>query len=240
MPVCEYTPEELAALMDYTLLKPDASEDEIRKLCFEAIDYGFCSVCVNPANVALATALLAFSPVKVCSVVAFPLGASATEVKVFEARHCVYTGCDEIDIVADIAGLISGDYRAVEKELAAVVAGARDAGRKSGRDIIVKVIIETALLPAKVIPEASRVVVNAGADFVKTSTGFARPLGNVPSGATVEAVSLIKSAVGNAVGIKASGGIGSLEKSIALIRAGATRLGVSSGVKIIEELRSCC
>lgn len=239
MSVCEFTPEKLAALMDYTLLKPEASEDEIRKLCFEAMDYGFCSVCVNPSHVALAAALLASSPVKVCSVVAFPLGASAPEVKVFEAGHCVYTGCDEVDVVADIAGLISGDYRSVERELSLVVAGAKDAGRKSGRNIIVKVIIETALLPAKIIPEASRIVMNAGADFVKTSTGFAKTLGNIPSGATVEAVSLIKSAVGNAVGIKASGGISTLEKSLELIKAGATRLGVSAGVKIIRELRDC-
>ena len=227
MPVCEYTPEELAALMDYTLLKPDASEDEIRKLCFEAIDYGFCSVCVNPANVALATALLASSPVKVCSVVAFPLGASATEVKVFEARHCVYTGCDEIDIVADIAGLISGDYRAVEKELAAVVAGARDAGRKSGRDIIVKVIIETALLPAKVIPEASRVVVNAGADFVKTSTGFGT------GGATFEDIELMKKVVENKAQLKAAGGVRDLNTARKFIELGVTRLGTSSGVELV-------
>lgn len=236
MDTCKITPEKLAAMMDYTLLKPEASEADIRRLCLEAVDFGFYSVCVNPSNVAFAKGLLAASPVKVCSVVGFPLGASATEVKVFEACHCVYTGCDEVDVVANIAGLVEGNFLSVGKEISAVVAGAKDAGRKSGRNVIVKVIIETALLPPGNIAGASRMVMDTGADFVKTSTGFAKPSGNLPGGATVEAVSLIKSVVGDRIGIKASGGIGSLEKSVALIEAGATRLGVSAGVKIIREL----
>lgn len=213
--------QDIARIIDHTLLRADATRDEIVKLCHEARQYGFASVCVNPFWVPLAAAELSGTKVKVCTVVGFPLGATSTEAKVAETEAALRAGAQEIDMVQNIGALRSGDQEAVQRDIAAVVATAHRAGA------IVKVILETALLDDNQKTIASQLTKNANADFVKTSTGFG------PSGATVHDVALMRAAVGPAMGVKASGGIRTLDDVNKMVAAGATRIGASAGVKIV-------
>ncbi len=224
----DISPEELARYIDHTLLKADATEEQIRKLCREAIDYHFASVCVNPAYVALSAKELEGTDIKVASVVGFPLGATLPEVKAFEAGAVIRDGAQEIDMVINIGALKSGRDDLVQEDIAGVVAAAHGAG------VLVKVIIEAALLTDDEKVRACRLAKAAGADYVKTSTGFG------PGGATIEDVRLMRKTVGPEMGVKAAGGIRSAEKALAMIEAGATRIGASAGVRIIEEARAMC
>lgn len=212
----------IALLIDHTLLKPEATDADVRKLCAEARQYGFASVCVNPCWVPLVAEELAGSAVKVCTVVGFPLGANATEVKSFETGVAMAEGALEIDMVINVGALRGGMADAVREDIIAVVDTAHLGGA------IVKVILETALLTQEQKMEACRLAAAAGADFVKTSTGFAA------SGATVEDVALMRQVVGPVMGVKASGGVRTLEDLRKMVAAGATRIGTSSGVKIVE------
>ncbi len=214
---------DVAALIDHTSLKPDASRDEIRELCEEAVKFGFASVCVNPWNVAQAAELVRESRVKVCSVVGFPLGATLTQAKIYEAEQVIKLGALEVDMVQNVGALKSGMDDMVEEDIRGVVRVAHSAGA------ICKVILETALLTNEEKVRASLAAKRAGADFVKTSTGFAA------SGATAEDVALMRRAVGAQMGIKASGGIRTFEDLRKMIGAGATRIGASASVKIIAE-----
>jgi deoxyribose-phosphate aldolase len=220
------TESEIARLVDHTLLKPDATQNEIAKLCAEALQYHFASVCVNPWNVAQAAEILRSSDVKVCTVVGFPLGATLPEVKVFEAQKSIERGAQEIDMVINIGALKSGRVGAVEADIHGVV-NASHHGKA-----ICKVIIETCLLTREEKIQASLAAKNAGADFVKTSTGFST------AGATPDDVRLIRETIGPSTGIKAAGGVRTLEDLQKMVAAGATRIGASAGVKIIEQLRS--
>ncbi len=212
---------ELASFIDHTLLKPEATPDQIRKLCREALQYHFIAVCVNPIYVPLCAEELRGSQVKIATVIGFPLGATLTEAKVYEARAAANHGASELDMVIQIGALKAGMHNQVSQDIAAVVA----AGRESGA--LVKVIIETCLLTDDEKIIACQLSQNAGAAFVKTSTGFST------GGATVEDVALMRRTVGAQMGVKASGGIRTLDDAQKMIAAGATRLGASSGVKII-------
>lgn len=212
---------DISKAIDHTLLKPDASKAGIRKLCNEAALYGFKAVCVNPSHVVLCKELLKGTDVKVATVVGFPLGANTTETKVFETKDSVLKGADEIDMVINIGALKEGDYKLVEDDIKAVVDACRG-------QAIVKVIIETCLLTDDEKRKACELSMSAGAHFVKTSTGFST------GGATVEDVALMKSVVGDNLEVKASGGVRDRETAIKMIEAGATRIGTSSGIKIIE------
>ena len=216
----------IAHMIDHTLLKPDATQDEIAQLCYEARKYGFASVCVNPANVELCAQLLKGSGVPVCAVVGFPLGATSTETKVFESQQAIREGATEIDMVINVGALKSRDYELVERDIASV-ARACHAG-----DAILKVIIEAALLTDEEKVVASQLTKVAGADFVKTSTGFG------PGGATLEDVALMRRVVGPTMGVKAAGGIHSYEEAQQMIAAGASRIGASASVKIMQGARS--
>lgn len=218
------TKRQLAKLIDQTLLKSNATRGDIARLCQEAKEYGFWSVCVNPTYISLATEILRTSDVKVCSVVGFPLGANTSESKAYEAERAVSHGACEIDMVMNIGAFKSGDYDLVKGDICKVVEHA-----KSQKDTIVKVIIETGLLTENEKVLACRLVKEAGADFVKTSTGF------TTHGATVHDVKLIRRTVGAHFGVKASGGIRTYQKAVKLIQAGATRIGTSSGVAIVGE-----
>jgi deoxyribose-phosphate aldolase len=220
----QLTPVELAALIDHTLLKPEASEAQVRQLCAEAQSYGFASVCVNASWTPLCARLLEGTGVKVCTVVGFPLGATLSSVKAFEARAAIEHGAQEVDMVLAIGQLKDRDYVAVHSDMRAVVEAARPASA------LVKVIIETVLLSDTEKIAASILAKEAGADFVKTSTGFAG------GGATVADIQLMRLTVGPTLGIKASGGVRSAADALALVAAGATRIGASAGVKIVEEL----
>ena len=223
MPLTEY---EIARLIDHTLLKPDATRDEIRKLCEEALQYQFASVCVNPWNLAQAAELLRGSAVKVCTVVGFPLGATLPEVKVFEAQKSIERGAQEIDMVVNIGALKSGLLDAVRADIHGVVKASHLGAA------LCKVIIETCLLSRDEKIQSSLAAKNAGADFVKTSTGFST------AGATPDDVRLIRETIGADTGIKAAGGVRTLEDLQKMVEAGATRIGASAGVKIIQQLRS--
>ena len=212
----------LARMIDHTLLKPDATPDMIAQLCFEARKYHFASVCVNPTHVKLCAELLRGTDVKVCTVIGFPLGATSTKVKVFETLNALENGATEIDMVINIGALKAGDNDVVASDIREVVAVAHQA------NALVKVIIETALLTDEEKIVASLLAKEAGADYVKTSTGFSG------GGATAHDVALIRRAVGPHLGVKASGGIRTHEDAEQLVAAGATRLGASAGVKIIQ------
>jgi deoxyribose-phosphate aldolase len=218
-------PSGVAAMIDHTLLKPDATRDEIEKLCREAAEFRFATVCVNPAWVALAAARLRGTPVGICSVVGFPLGATIADVKQFETRRAIFDGATEIDMVINVGALKSGDLRTVERDIEAVV----DACRQCG--VVSKVIIEAALLTDEEKVTASTLCKAAGADFVKTSTGFAS------GGATVADVALMRRVVGADMGVKAAGGVRDLQGLNAMVAAGASRVGASAGVKIVQESR---
>ncbi len=211
---------ELAGIIDHTLLRPDATEEEVEKLCAEARQYKFCSVCVNTSWVSRCRDLLRGSGVKVCCVVGFPLGAMDSRTKAFETREAIGNGADEIDMVLNIGAIKSGDLALVEKDIRAVVQAARDK--------VTKVILETGLLTDQQKIAACELAKKAGATFVKTSTGFAKG-----SAATVEDIALMRRTVGPRMGVKASGGVRSLEDANKMIAAGATRIGTSSGVAIV-------
>ncbi|MBN2148999.1 MAG: deoxyribose-phosphate aldolase [Anaerolineales bacterium] len=212
----------LASTIDHTLLKPDATPDQIAQLCFEARRYNFASVCVNPAWVKLCAQLLEGSSVKVCTVIGFPLGATASEVKTFETSNAIDQGATEIDMVINIGALKARELELVAQDIRSVVAVAH------ARKVLVKVILETALLTDEEKTIACLLSKEAGADFVKTSTGFAG------GGATTHDVTLMRRAVGPEMGVKASGGIRTYEDAENMIKAGATRIGASAGVKIIQ------
>ena len=210
-------------MIDHTLLKPDATAEQIVKLCAEARENSFATVCLNPTWVALAAKQLRGSTVKVCTVIGFPLGASLPEVKAFETERAIADGAVEVDMVQNVGALKSRDYRLVAEDIAAVVRVAHS------RQASVKVILETALLSDEEKVESSAIAQAAGADYVKTSTGFG------PGGATVADVALMRRVVGPTVGIKAAGGIRTAQDARQMIEAGATRLGASAGVKIIRD-----
>jgi deoxyribose-phosphate aldolase len=212
----------LGHMIDHTLLKPEATHDQIAQLCYEARKFGFASVCVNPTNVKLCAQLLEGSGVPVCTVVGFPLGATPTEVKVFETQQAIRDGAKEVDMVINVGALKSRDYELVERDVASV-ARACHAG-----NAILKVIIEAALLTDEEKVVACQLCKVAEADFVKTSTGFG------PGGATLEDVALMRRVVGPAMGVKAAGGIKTFEDAQKMIAAGASRIGASASVKIVQ------
>jgi deoxyribose-phosphate aldolase len=216
-------PGGVSGLIDHTLLKPDATRADIEKLCREAAEFRFATVCVNPAWVALSASLLRGSGVGVCSVVGFPLGATTADVKQYETRRAIFDGASEIDMVINVGALKSGDLRTVERDIEAVVDPCRQCG------VVSKVIIEAALLTDDEKVTASTLSKAAGADFVKTSTGFG------PGGATAADVALMRRVVGAEMGVKAAGGVRDLEGLKAMVAAGATRVGASAGVKIVQE-----
>ena len=216
------SPEKIAKIIDHTNLKADATVEDIEKLCNEAKDYEFASVCVNPANVKLCTDFLKESDVNVCTVISFPLGANTSKMKFFETRDVIGFGASEVDMVMNIGALKSGLEEAVKADIEGVIAATEGN--------IVKVIIETALLSEEEKVLACEIVKDAGANFIKTSTGFGH------SGATVEDIALIRKTVGSSVNIKASGGINNIKTVFDMVKAGAARIGTSSGVKIMEEL----
>lgn len=215
----------IARIIDHTLLRPEATAADIRNVCQEAIKYNFASVCVNPYWVPLVASELAGSEVKVCTVVGFPLGANATAIKVGETENAIRAGAQEIDMVVNIGELRGGNYDAVKQDIQAVVNAAHQGGA------MVKVILETALLDDNQKTVASTLAKLAGAEFVKTSTGFAA------HGATVHDVELMRKAVGAEMGVKASGGIRTLEDLQKMVAAGATRIGASASVKIVESTK---
>jgi deoxyribose-phosphate aldolase len=218
-------PDGIAHLIDHTMLKPDASRKDIEELCREAAKFKFATVCVNPVWVSLAAQQLTGSGVLVCSVVGFPLGATTPDVKAYETRRAIFDGAREIDTVINIGALKSGDLRLVERDIEAVVTPCRDCGALS------KVIIEAALLTDDEKVTACTLAKAAGADYVKTSTGFG------PGGATPADVALMRRVVGADMGVKAAGGVRDLESLKAMVAAGATRVGASAGVKIVQEAR---
>ncbi len=216
---------DVAKLIDHTLLKPAASQDQIAQLCYEARTYGFASVCINPTHVKLAAQLLKGSEIDVCTVVGFPLGATPATVKAYETQQALRDGATEIDMVINIGALKSQDYAAVFEDIGTVVRTAHVG------NALVKVIIEAALLIEEEKVIACQLSKAAGADFVKTSTGFG------PGGATVADVALMRRVVGPKIGVKAAGGVGSYSDAQEMIAAGATRIGASAGVAIVGEAR---
>jgi deoxyribose-phosphate aldolase len=218
-------PSGVAAMIDHTLLKPDATRQNIEELCREAAQFKFATVCVNPTWVALCARLLVGSGVGVCSVVGFPLGATTADVKGYETRRAIFDGASEIDMVINVGALKSGDLRVVERDIEAVTTPCRDCGALS------KVIIEAALLTDDEKVTACTLAKAAGADYVKTSTGFG------PGGATAADVALMRRVVGAEMGVKAAGGVRDLEGMKAMVAAGATRVGASAGVKIVQQAR---
>jgi deoxyribose-phosphate aldolase len=217
------TPQEIAKLIDHTLLKPTATEDDIRRVCDEARAHGFASVCVNTSFVPIVAESLKGSSVKTCAVVGFPLGAMATKSKALETNQAIADGADEIDMVIHLGHMLAGNHDYVREDIRAVVTAAQ------GR--LVKVIIETVVLDDAQKRTACRIAVDAGAAFVKTCTGFAG------GGATVEDIALMRETVGPDIGVKASGGIRDAAGAVALVKAGATRLGASAGVAIVQGLK---
>jgi deoxyribose-phosphate aldolase len=211
----------LARMIDHTLLKPDATQKEIEKLCEEAKDYGFASVCVNPSYVKLCAKLLHNTNIQVCTVIGFPLGATSSAVKTFETYHAMEDGAREVDMVINIGMLKSGEYEYVQEDIHSVVSAAHSSG------VLTKVIIETGLLTDEEKVKACLLAKKAGADFVKTSTGFSK------GGATLADIVLMRKVVGPVLGIKASGGVRSKEDALALIANGADRIGASASVKIV-------
>lgn len=214
----------LAKLIDHTLLKPDATADDIRQLCEEAREYEFASVCVNSSWLPLCEELLDGTPVKLCTVIGFPLGATTSVSKGWEAENGIACGADEVDMVLNIGRLKSGDYKYVYDDILGVAHVAH------AQTVPVKVIIETALLTEAEKVAACLIAKEAGADFVKTSTGFSG------GGATVADVALMREVVGTALGVKASGGVRTAQDALAMVNAGATRIGASAGVRIVQEL----
>lgn len=218
-------PAGVASMIDHTLLKADATRTEVESLCREAAQFKFATVCVNPAWVATAARLLSGSGVGVCSVVGFPLGATTADVKGYETRRAIFDGAREIDMVINVGALKSGDLRVVERDIEAVASSCRECG------VLSKVIIEAALLTDDEKVTACTLAKAAGADYVKTSTGFG------PGGATAADVALMRRVVGAEMGVKAAGGVRDLDGLKAMVAAGATRVGASAGVKIVQQAR---
>lgn len=215
--------ETIARSIDHTLLRSDATHGDIENLCNEALDFGFHSVCISPFFVKIAQEALKDSEVQLTTVIGFPLGSTLTDVKVFEAMNVALLGADELDIVINIGALKSGDWKTVRKDLSDVI--------MATRGFIHKAIIETCYLNEDEKKKAVVTALDAGSEFIKTSTGFG------PKGAEIEDVRLIKSLVGDRAGIKAAGGIRTLKQVVDFIEAGATRIGTSSGVGIMKELQ---
>ena len=218
-------PAGVAAMIDHTLLKPEATRSQIEELCREAAQFKFATVCVNPTWVSTCARLLAGRGVGVCSVVGFPLGATTADVKGYETRRAIYDGAGEIDMVINVGALKSGDLRTVERDIEAVTGPCRESGALS------KVIIEAALLTDEEKITACTIAKAAGADYVKTSTGFG------PGGATAADVALMRRIVGADMGVKAAGGVRDLQGLQAMVAAGASRVGASAGVKIVQQAR---
>lgn len=215
---------DIAKTIDHTLLKADATKEEVTKLIDEAKEYQFASVCINPGWVSFASERLKGTTVKVCTVIGFPLGASTTETKAFETKDAIANGAQEVDMVINIGALKDGDYETVKKDIQAVTASAKGKA-------LTKVIIETSLLTEEQKQKACTLAVDAGADYVKTSTGFSA------GGASESDVRLMRQTVGPEIGVKASGGVRSEKEAQAMIKAGATRIGASSSVKIVQGLQ---
>ena len=213
----------VAGMIDHTLLRPDAARKDVEALCREAAEYGFASVCVNPTWVATCAQRLQGTSVVVCSVVGFPLGATTPDTKHYETRRAIFDGAREIDMVINVGALKSGDLRLVERDIEAVTGPCREFGA------LTKVIIEAALLTDDEKVTACTLAKAAAADFVKTSTGFG------PGGATPADVALMRRVVGDEMGVKAAGGVRDLEGLKAMVAAGATRIGASAGVRIVQE-----
>lgn len=211
--------QEIAAMIDHTLLKAFATPAQIEQLCKEAAEYHFASVCVNPAYVALAAKLLKGTGVKVCTVIGFPLGANTSAVKAFEAKDAIANGAEEVDMVINVGAMKAGDYELVEKDIKAVVDAANGT--------LVKVIIETCYLTDEEKVLACKAAAKAGADFVKTSTGFGT------GGATPADVALMRSSIPDSMKVKASGGVHNYEEALAVVEAGASRIGASAGMAIV-------
>ena len=216
------TPEKLAGMIDHTNIKPDATKEDIKKLCNEALEYNFSSACVTPSNVALAREILADSGVGVCAVVGFPFGTNKSEIKAFEALVAIEDGAVELDMVLNIGAMRSSEEALVRRDIEGVV--------ESADGMIVKVILETALLTEHEKVRASILSKEAGADYVKTSTGIGYP------GANAHDVKLIRKTVGPDLGVKASGGIRDLKKALEMIDAGASKIGTSTGPAILDDL----
>ncbi|KKB36421.1 deoxyribose-phosphate aldolase [Bacillus thermotolerans] len=223
MPINQF--EDISKTIDHTLLKANVTKDQIKKLCEEARAYEFASVCVNPFWVSYASEQLEGTTVKVCTVIGFPLGASTTEVKAYETKDAIHNGATEIDMVINIGALKAGDEETVKSDIQAVTAAARGKA-------LVKVIIETSFLTDEEKEKACRLAVEAGAHYVKTSTGFS------DGGATLDDVQLMRKTVGADLGVKASGGVRTHEDAVAMIQAGATRIGTSSGVNIVQDAKT--
>lgn len=229
----------LAKMIDHTLLLPTAGANDIEKLCLQAKTYNFASVCINPCYVAFAKNTLAGSNVRICTVIGFPLGATSTDVKIFEAVWAIKNGADEIDMVMNIGSAFDGRFNNVTLDIYDVVQACKSEGEKIGKKIIVKVILETCFLDYETIATCCVCAKKAGADFVKTSTGFASPKGIdgklLPNGASVQHVKIMRDTVGSDMGVKASGGIRSCHQVSDMIKAGATRIGTSSSIQIYES-----
>lgn len=217
-----FSPQLTASLIDHTLLRADANREQIDSLCTEALNFGFKSVCVNPCWLATASARLKDSPVRVGTVIGFPLGASSPLVKAYETEVAIEQGAQEVDMVLNVGALKSGDTKAVESEMASLTAAAAGC-------VLTKVILETCLLTAEEKRIGCRIAAATGVDFVKTSTGFSK------AGATREDVALLREAVGAELGVKASGGVRSMKDLRTMVLAGATRIGTSAGVDILKE-----
>ncbi|MGM0844190.1 MAG: deoxyribose-phosphate aldolase [Bacillota bacterium] len=215
----------IAKMIDHTLLKADSTKDQVTKICEEAKEYNFASVCVNPGWVKYSAQLLQGTDVKVCTVIGFPLGATTSETKAFETRDAIEKGATEVDMVINISALKDGNDEVVKQDIQAVTEAAKGKA-------LTKVIIETSLLTDEEKVRACRLAVEAGTDFVKTSTGFST------GGATIEDIKLMRETVGPNIGVKASGGVRSVEDAKNMIEAGATRIGASSGVQIVQGLTS--
>ncbi len=226
MEIHQITPQSLAGMIDHTFLRPSGGPEDIEKLCAEARQYGFAMVAINPAEVERCVRLLAGSPVRVGAAIGFPLGQNTSAVKEYENRDAIQRGAGEIDMVINIRALQGGDAALVRQEIASMVSACR-ASR-----VISKVILETCYLTDVQKNEVCRMALEEGAGFVKTSTGFG------PAGATVEDVRLMRAAVGPHMGVKAAGGIRTLEAALSMITAGATRLGTSAGVTIVQALQA--
>ena len=220
------TPQALAAMIDHTLLKPEAGEEQIRAVVAEAVEFGFASVCVNPIWTPLCAELLAGTSVKTCTVVGFPLGATLPSIKVYEVEAVAALGADEVDMVLAVGRLRDGDYHLVYRDIAEVADAAHE------HDLILKVILETGLLTDAQKIAACVIAQEAGADFVKTATGFSG------GGATVADIALMRRTVGPTMGVKAAGGVRTALDALKMVAAGATRIGSSSGVRIIQDLRA--
>ncbi len=216
---------EIGRMIDHTLLKPDATRSQVEQLCREARDFAFASVCVNPCWVTLCSRLLEGSQVKVCTVVGFPLGANTSRIKAAEARQAVRDGAQEVDMVLNVGAACDGDWKLVERDISSVVEAA-------GRRTVCKVILETCLLGDEQVVKASLCARRAGADYVKTSTGFSS------GGATSEHVALMRRVVGAGMGVKASGGVRSLDDAVSMIESGADRIGASASIAIVGGSKS--